>query len=299
MGDVSAAPTGARGAISGTTRLFAVLGDPVTQVRAPALLNGLFARTGRDAVLVPVQAGPGDLPAVARGLMRARNLDGLLVTVPHKAAMLALADEVSPAAALSGTTNALRRTAHGRWHADNFDGAGFLRGLTAAGRSPAGLRVLLAGAGGAGSAIAVALLRAGAAALTVCDPDRARREALAARLAEHWPGRVRTGPPAGPGEPLAADLAVNATPLGMRRSDPLPFDPAGLPPHAVVADIVMKPARTRLLARAAALGLGVQPGAPMLDHQLDLYRDYFDLNHLVGERGDHSADDADDPLLAR
>ncbi|WP_369267135.1 shikimate dehydrogenase family protein, partial [Streptomyces harbinensis] len=124
MGDVSAAPTGARPAISGTTRLFAVLGDPVAQVRAPALLNGLFARTGRDAVLVPVQARAADLPAVARGLMRAGNLDGLLVTVPHKAAMLALADEVSPAAALSGTTNALRRTAHGRWHADNFDGAG-------------------------------------------------------------------------------------------------------------------------------------------------------------------------------
>ncbi|MEV3908614.1 shikimate dehydrogenase family protein [Streptomyces canus] len=94
--------------ITGTTRLYAVLGDPVRQVRAPALLNPVFARLGRDAVLVPVQVRPDGLPELIRALTAVGNLDGLLVTVPHKQTCRRLADSVTDAA-LSGSVNALRR----------------------------------------------------------------------------------------------------------------------------------------------------------------------------------------------
>lgn len=260
--------------ISGTTRLFVVLGDPVAQVQAPGLLNPLFARLGADAVLVPVHARPGDLAEIMCGLRRIGNLDGILVTVPHKAAVCRLADRVSPTVAVTGTANALRREPDGTWTADNFDGVGFVRGLAAAGHAPAGRRVSLVGTGGAGSAIAVALLEAGVAALSLHDVDPARSTALHARLEERWPGRTVASE-----EPdLSADIVVNATPLGMRPDDPLPFPPDRLAPCRVVADIIMKPPQTRLLRESAALGHRVHPGIHMLDRQLDSYRDFFRLD---------------------
>ncbi|WP_019074871.1 shikimate dehydrogenase family protein [Streptomyces hokutonensis] len=264
--------------ISGTTRLLAVVGDPVRQVQAPALLNPLLNRPGTDTVLVPVHARPDDLEQVVRGLQRAANLDGLLITVPHKAAARAFADEVSPAVALTGSTNALRREPDGSWYAENFDGAGFVAGLQAEGHPPEGRRIMLVGAGGAGSAIAVALLRAGAARLTVCEPDAARRDALLGRLETVWPGRLAGA--ASP-EPDGADMAVNATPLGLRPDDPLPFAPRELAPGTLVADIVMKPRDTALLRSAAALGHPVHHGLYMLTHQLGLYQEFFRLTPVT------------------
>ncbi|MER6632699.1 shikimate dehydrogenase [Streptomyces sp. NPDC000987] len=257
--------------ISGTTRLYAVLGDPVTQVRAPALLNPLFVRLGRNAVLVPVDVAPARLADVVSGLTAVRNLDGLLVTVPHKTACRVLADRVTGAAALSGSVNALRRLPEGGWEGANFDGEGFVRGLRTAGHEPGGATVCLAGAGGAGSAIAVALLQAGAR-VTVWDADPDRAGALTARLAPHFPGRLA----AAPGH-VDADLAVNATPMGLRPGDPLPFDPAGLRPGTLVADIIMSPRCTALLRTALEAGLPVHYGEPMLAEQMALYREFFEL----------------------
>ncbi|MGX1133830.1 shikimate dehydrogenase [Streptomyces glaucescens] len=261
-------------AISGRTRLFAVLGDPVQQVRAPEMLNPVFAELGLDAVLVPVHAPVAHLGEVVRGLQRAANVDGLLVTVPHKAAVCEFADVHSPAVRLAGGANALRRAPDGRWHAENFDGAGFVAGLVAAGHAPAGKRVTLLGAGGAGGAIAAALVTARVASLDVVDPDSERVRAVLARLAPHAAGRVRASAPAAV---RTSDLVVNATPLGLRESDPLPFDPAELSPGTIVADIIMKPRETRLLRTASALGLPIHYGDGMLSHQLRMYREFFEL----------------------
>ncbi|MFF5258021.1 shikimate dehydrogenase family protein [Actinomadura viridis] len=276
--------------ITGTTRLLVVLGDPVTQVRAPSLVNPLLARLGVDAVLVPVHAPAARLGTIVRGLRAMGNLDGMLVTVPHKIAVCAYADELSPAARLAGCVNALRREPDGRWRGDNFDGAGFVRGLTAAGHDPSGRRVLLVGAGGAGRAVAVALLEAGAARLTVRDVDAGRCAELVDRLRAVWPDRIEAAldgeRPAGKrpdgvhvdGGQVDADIAVNATPLGMRPDDPLPLRPGSLRPGTVVADIIMRPRRTPLLAAAEAAGHPVHHGGHMLDHQLDLYRRFFRLD---------------------
>ncbi|MFI7601016.1 shikimate dehydrogenase family protein [Actinoplanes sp. NPDC049681] len=256
--------------ITGRTRLVAVLGDPVVQVRAPALLNELLAADGVDVVVVPVHVRRDDLGAVVRGLQATANLAGLLVTVPHKAEVLRYADVLSDAAQLARAANALRRLDDGSWHADNFDGAGFVAGLVQAGHSPEGRHVALVGAGGAGSAIAPALLTAGARHLTVHDAEEARAKKVAERLGAYWPGRITVGTELG-----AADVVVNATPLGMHPEDPLPFDPAELRPGTLVADIIMKPRETELLRRAAQLGHPVLAGEPMLRHQMELYRAYF------------------------
>ncbi|MFH7598916.1 shikimate dehydrogenase [Streptomyces racemochromogenes] len=260
--------------VTGATRLYAVLGDPVAQVRAPALMNPVFAELGIDAVLVPVHARPEHLERVVRGLQRVENLDGMFVTVPHKTAVCRLADRRGPTAEVVGSANVLRREPDGSWLAENFDGSGFVSGLVGAGHDPRGRRVTLVGTGGAGSAVGAALLAAGAARLSLYDADTAKRDALAARLDAHWPGRVRALP--GP-HPADADIAVNATPLGMRPDDPLPFPLEALPAGALVADVVMKPHETRLLREAAAQGHPVHHGIHMLEGQLNSYRAFFDL----------------------
>ncbi len=261
--------------ITGTTRLYAVLGHPIAQVQAPTLMNPIFARLRIDAVVVPVHARPENLEQVVRGLQRMDNLDGMFITVPHKVAVPRLADRCGPTVDIVGSANVLRREADGGWLAENFDGSGFVAGLVGAGHDPGGRRAALVGAGGAGSAIAAALLTAGVDRLGVYDWDPEKLDALVARLEARWPGRVSAldGP-----RLRGVDLAVNATPLGMHAGDPLPFPLDSLPPDCVVADIVMKPRETRLLRQAAAQGHRIHHGIHMLEGQLNSYRVFFDLH---------------------
>ncbi|WP_211257435.1 shikimate dehydrogenase family protein [Muricoccus aerilatus] len=258
----------------GATRLYAVIGDPVAQVLAPRLMNRLFADNGIDAVMVPVQASTERLSAVVEGLKSTGNCDGILVTIPHKFAVAHLVERRSGMVELTGAANALRRDPDGTWSADNFDGRGFVTGLLKAGQDLRNGSVVLFGAGGAGVAIAAALLEQGAQELHVVDPVLGKTAALAERLSGRWPGAVHT-----PARPPLEDAAVviNATPLGLRAEDPLPFEPSALRPGTRVADIIMKPAETRLLREAASLGLPVQPGIHMLAEQIGLYREFFRL----------------------
>ena len=260
--------------ITGTTRLYVVVGDPIEQVQAPTLMNEIFARTGTDAVLAPMWVTAANFAELLSGLRRARNLDGVLVTIPHKAAAARLADVLGPMAALTGVANAMRRDSQGRWVAESFDGAGFVRGLASQGHEPRGKRVSLVGAGGAGTAIAAALLAAGAAHLYICDLDSRRLADLLERLRRRWPGLASgcDGP-----ELAQADIIVNATPLGLRPDDPLPFPPAALRSGCVVADIIMKPAETALLRTAAGAGHQIHHGIHMLREQLGLYSEFFRL----------------------
>ncbi|MDB5362454.1 MAG: shikimate dehydrogenase [Rhodospirillales bacterium] len=257
---------------TGATRLFAVIGYPVAQVQAPALMNRLFVDRRVDAVLVPIEAAPADFPVMIEGLKRIANLDGILVTIPHKFAACDHADHLGEAARLTGSANALRREADGTWAADNFDGVGFVRGLVGAGHNPRGKTVSLVGAGGAGTSIAPALLTHGACLLVLSDVSEKRANQLAARLEAKWPGRVRVA-----SSPAAAesDMLINATPVGLHEDDPLPFDLGAARADAVVADIIMKPAETRLLKAAVARGLRVHPGIHMLSEQIELYRQFF------------------------
>ncbi|SCL14204.1 shikimate dehydrogenase [Micromonospora nigra] len=268
---MTAAPTPV---IGGATRVYVLLGDPIAQVRAPGLLNPVLARRGTDAVLVPMHVAPGDVAPVVDGLRRVVNVHGILVTVPHKATALTLADRVTARARLAGSVNALRREPDGSWSADTFDGVGFVRGLVAGGHRPHGLRTCVVGAGGAGSAIAVALLDAGVAGLCLVDTDAGRLDTLRRRLSDAYPGRVDAAT-----RPRLADvdLVVNATPLGLRPDDPLPFPVADLPAHAVVAEIIMSPAETPLLRAARQRQLAGHPGEPMLAQQIDSYLEFFGL----------------------
>lgn len=251
--------------ISGRTRLYGILADPIAQVRTPQAFNALCAARGFDAVLVPFQVAPDDLATAVAGLRWLRSLGGLVVTVPHKRAMAALCDRLEPMGRLVGAVNAVRREADGSLLGENFDGRGFVAGLRAQGREPRGRRALLLGAGGAGAAIAFALAEAGVAELAIANRSAARGEALAAAVAAAFPGvAVRSAAAEGEG----FDLLVNATSLGLRPEDPLPLPADSIPADALVAEVVMQPEVTALLRAAAARGAATHGGLHMLHGQL-------------------------------
>jgi shikimate dehydrogenase len=250
--------------ISGSTRLIALVGDPIGAVRSPQLLNGLFARERRDAVCFALHVPTEALATVFAGLKAIRNLDGILVTMPHKRAALDLVDALHDTAACVGALSIVRREPGDRWVAANFDGLGCVLGMRWDGIDPGGRRVLLVGAGGAGRAIAFAVAQAGGSTLTISDHDEAaaRRLAEAVRIAVP---QCRTRP--GVADPRGHDIVINATPLGMQASDPLPIDPNRLDEGAAVVDIVTKSDPTPLRVEAGRRGCRVQGGSAMHEGQ--------------------------------
>ncbi|MDE2158931.1 MAG: shikimate dehydrogenase, partial [Burkholderiales bacterium] len=169
--------------ISGSTRVFLILGDPVEQVRAPEVFNQQFRKHGVDAVLVPARVAPADLPAFVTQAFKARNIDGLCLTVPHKTLVMPLLDRCDALGRVTGAVNAARRNADGSIEGALFDGIGFTRSLAADGVAIAGARVLVIGAGGAGVAIAASLAQRGAARVALYDKAAGRSAAAVAALA--------------------------------------------------------------------------------------------------------------------
>ncbi len=259
--------------ITGQTRLYAIMGEPIAQVRAPMVFNRLFAEAGLDACMTAFQVGPDHLATALEGFYRLANLDGLIVTVPHKIAIVPLLAELAPMAARSGAVNVIKRRPQGGWIGEMVDGLGFAEGVRTAGHEVGGRRVLLVGAGGAGAAIAFALVEHGCGEISVFDVDPARAGALVERLhAAGRPARV-----AASSDPAGFPIAINATPLGMGAYDPLPFDVSRVDPGAVVAEVIMKPRETRLLALARARGNPVVLGERMLDCQAPFVLDFFGI----------------------
>ncbi len=245
--------------LNGATRVIAIVGDPIAQVKSPAGVTQSLIDRGCNAVVVPIHVSAADLEGFVRGASLAQNLDGLIVTVPHKFDAARLCASLTERARFLGAVNVLRRTPAGGWHGDQVDGLGFVEGIRRAGAHTEGRRALLVGAGGAGSAIALALLDAGVAELAVHDGDATRRDALIARLRERHGGKVR----AGTADPAGFQIVVNATPAGMRDGDPLPVDASRFEATMFVADVITVPAVTPMLAAARARGCGTQTGTGM------------------------------------
>lgn len=248
------------GTLTGATRVIFIVGDPIAQVKSPAGVTAGLRAAGRDAVVVPAQVAPADLAAWLEAVRRMPNCDGVIVTVPHKFAALALSAEATPRARSIGAANVLRRCAGG-WFGDMCDGEAHVAALRSAGFDPRGKRALLVGAGGAGSAIAHALVDAGVATLALHDADPARRAALAEKLRGY--GRVALEN--GTADPAGFDLATNASPMGMRAEDPLPIEAAPLSPAIFVSDVVTVPAVPPLIAAARARGCGTLTGTGMFE----------------------------------
>ncbi len=258
--------------ITGNTRLYGIVADPVSQVKTPQTMHRLFEKRGTDGVLVPMHVAPEALASFVQGLRGVLNFGGMIVTVPHKTAMVALCDDVSAAARRVGAVNIIRRNKDGSLSGDILDGQGFVAGLRRHNIEPAGMRVFLSGAGGAALAIAFALADAGVAQLDIYNRTASKAQQVIARLGAVYPSIPMSAVSA---NPAGYDLVVNATSLGMREGDAYPFEVEGLSSNQTVADIIMTPVLTPLLAAAQAKGCRLQYGLPMLECQIELMADFM------------------------
>ncbi|MGQ2994673.1 shikimate dehydrogenase [Variovorax sp.] len=259
--------------ITGRTGIMLMLADPVAHVVGSHRLNDRFAAEGLDIAVSPLHVGPADLATVIDALRRMRNVLGFGVTIPHKIAVLPLLDATTPRAARIGAVNFVRRDAEGRLTGDNLDGRGFVDGLAGQGITLQGRRVLQFGAGGAGRAVAFGIAEAGARELVIHNRTSERAEALAADVAAAYPDCSAR---AGTNDPGGFDLVVNTTSMGMHEGDALPLDVAHLAHLAAgtdVAEIIMTPAITPLLAAAQARGCRISLGTSMLDAQYVLVKE--------------------------
>jgi shikimate dehydrogenase len=246
--------------IDGLTRMFMIIGDPIHGVRTPTLFNEMFSRKNINAVMAPLHVALTDLKATWAGLKTIKNLDGVVITMPHKIQMCDLVDSLGINGQAAGAINAARRKSDGTWEGDMFDGIGCVDGLKRQGYEVAGRSAFLMGIGGAGSAVASALAYAGVKRLVIQDIDSDRLGQSLKRIRAAYPelpvssGTLDDGP---------FDLVINATPVGMAENTSLPFDPSPLPASTLVVDVIIKPEITPLLVLAQKTGHKTQPGKHM------------------------------------
>ena len=253
--------------ISGKTKLCGVIGDPIEHTMSPAMHNTAFEKLGIDYLYVPFRVRSEELGKAIEG-MRALNIRGLNVTIPHKVTVIPFLDELDPLAEQIGAVNTIVND-DGVLKGYNTDAAGFLQALLEKGIEPKGGNLVILGAGGASRAISFILAERGANLVILnrlLELDWAeelaskisqifKREVEALELNEKNLARVLE----------KADILVNATSVGMSPNiDETPLPANLLKPGLIVFDIVYNPIKTRLLREAEAAGAQTISGLDML-----------------------------------
>lgn len=258
--------------ITGDTKIFGILADPIHHVKTPQRINNHFRKVGFDGILIPIHVLPASLPEVVNGLRHMENLGGIVVTVPHKSEILKLCDSASDMTRRIGAANVVRRHNDGTLIANMLDGKGFISGLLSAGHQVKGRHVYMAGAGGAANALAFELVDADVASLTIANRTTEKVDSLISRIRDSHP---KTKIFRGTADPTGYDVVINTTSLGLRAEDALPLDTSKLDVTQLVCDIIMAPRETKLLQAAKEKGCRIHYGAPMLINQIELMAEFL------------------------
>jgi shikimate dehydrogenase len=258
--------------INGHTQLVGLMAWPIGHTFSPAMHNTAFDALGLNWRYVPLPVHPPQVEAAVKGLA-ALGFRGCNVTVPHKQAVIPFLDAVAPDAETFGAVNTIivERGEDGvaTIRGDNTDYKGFIGSLRSEGFDPEGKKAVIVGAGGGARAVVFGLLQAGAEDVLVFDIVPAQAQALVASLED---ARLRTLPQTAEAlveSARAADLLVNATPVGMSPKAGASIWPEDVPvpAHLTVFDLVYNPPETRLLQQAWQTGAQAIGGLDMLVRQ--------------------------------
>jgi len=251
--------------ISGKTQVCGIIGDPIEHTMSPVMHNAAFQKLGLDFVYLPFQVKKEALSRAVDGV-RALNIKGLNVTIPHKVAIIPFLDKLDPLAEKIGAINTIVNDGE-VLTGYNTDATGFLQALLDQGVEPEGKTTVILGAGGASRAISFILAERGAH-LVILNRQLARAEDLAQWITQVFEKDI-TALTLGE-ENLAkvlakADILVNTTSVGMNPDiDKTPVPAGLLKPGLIVFDIVYNPVQTRLLKEAEAAGAKTINGLDML-----------------------------------
>jgi shikimate dehydrogenase len=253
--------------LSGKTKIYGIFGCPVEHSFSPGMHNAAFKKLGMDACYVPFAVSPEKLGA-AIGAITSLGLCGLNITVPHKEKVIPYLDELSEEARLINAVNTIE-VRDGKLIGHNTDGRGFLRSLKEqAGYDPRGKKFLFIGSGGAARAVAFSLALAGAKKIVFRDIDVMKADALAQDIRTKTGVETETIPEdALPVRAAESDCLINATPLGLKKTDPLPIRKDFVLKKQLVCDLVYNPPETPLLKAAKTRGAKGLSGLGMLLYQ--------------------------------
>jgi shikimate dehydrogenase len=254
--------------VSGNTQLFGIMGYPIEHTKSPVMHNAAFEALGMQAVYMPFSVRPEDLGKATMSL-RALNISGVNVTVPHKGAVIEFLDELDPAAKQIGAVNTIVQR-NRKLYGYNTDGPGFMLSLHKDGHFDAtNKKAVVLGAGGAAAAVAMSLAGAGTRRLVIANRDKRRAEVLAKRVQKFFDREVL---PVALDEGRAlywlireSDLLVNATSVGLNPKDRLNLNPNSFHPKLFVFDVVSQ--ETALIKMAKKKGLKALDGVGMLVSQ--------------------------------
>lgn len=248
-------------------KIYGLIGYPVKHSLSPLMHNAAFAALGIDAKYELFEVSPGELGDFFKSIPQ-RNILGFNVTIPHKEKVIALLDQASEEARLIGAVNTVK-VEGAKTGGFNTDGAGFLKYLKEELRfDPKGKRIALIGAGGAAKAIAVYLCKAAVKSVSIHDIDNNKLLNLGDQLKKHFAGIEFLS--ASSVEQLniaSSDLLVNATPIGMKETDPCLVDGKFIKKDLLVYDCIYNPEETKLLRIARGKGAKVANGLGMLLYQ--------------------------------
>ena len=249
--------------------LVGVLGDPVDGNPTGVMEEAGFAEAGLNWRYITVKVLPGDLDAAMAG-MKAFNMRGVNLTMPHKIDVLKHMDALSEAARVIGAVNTVVRREDGTLFGENTDGKGFVQSLRDAGVELAGKRICLLGAGGAARSIGVECALAGASRVAVINRNVERGAALAEVIGKNTRAEAEYIPWVGPAKlPEGTDILINATCVGLHpHGDECPdVDFDGVRPGMVACDVIFNPVDTPFLRACAARGARTIDGLGMLVNQ--------------------------------
>lgn len=272
--------------LNGSTRLYFIVGHPIKQVKSPEGVTQELINKGLNAIVPPADVSVEHFPAFIENSKHILSTDGLIITVPHKISAFEQCDKVTERAKFIGAVNTMRRC-HEGWEGDMLDGTGMVQAIKSKYIELNHKRVILAGAGGAGKAIAYELLISGVAELAIFDLDTARQQQLVEQLNKLGKAKVI----AHDNNPAGYDLVVNATPMGMNGDPTAAFQLNQLTAEMSIADVVTSPEITPLVSHALTLNCTVVKGTEMFTQVRDLMVNFL-LENIQKNNGDDNANAA-------
>lgn len=258
--------------INGATKIIALIGDPIEKAKTPEMLNNLLADQGKlgEYLAVGFHIDDKHLSDAIQGIRNIQNFVGAVVTMPHKTQILKLLDQVEPSVNVINASNVFIKKPTGRLYGYNFDGIGFINGLKQADFDVKGKNVVIIGAGGAAASISYELLKNECQTLTIMNRSIKNAENLKQKLGSKFPtSKIYLN------EIIQRiDLLINATPIGMKETDPLPISEEIIRNSKFVADCIVTIEETKFL-KTAKKYCQTHHGKAMLNGQIHRILELF------------------------